>query len=124
MNKDITIVVPSYNHAKYLPNLLQRLKELITTGVYVYIIDDCSTDNSRELITKFKDDISNDNVTVVFKDKNKGLVDSLNQALVFTKTELFYIISSDDMIDPNGFIQSINYINKNPNMDFYIFGAL
>ncbi|HHX8271264.1 TPA: glycosyltransferase, partial [Vibrio diabolicus] len=51
MYENITIVVPSFNHGKYLPDLFGRLNKLIDIGVKVYIIDDASKDNSQDIIT-------------------------------------------------------------------------
>ncbi|EKT63116.1 glycosyltransferase family 2 protein [Providencia alcalifaciens] len=124
IHSNITVVIPSFNHAQYLPNLLCAVEKILKYNVSLYIIDDCSKDTSRELIIEFKEKINNDRVTIFLKEKNMGLVDSLKQSLNSVNTEFFYIISSDDIINPDGFIQSLDYIKNNPNMDFYIFGAL
>lgn len=124
MYENITIVVPSFNHGKYLPGLFVRLNKLIDIGVKVYIIDDASKDNSQDIITKFVSENNTSNISSVLKKSNKGLVDSLNTALIDINTEYFYVISSDDLVIPEGFVEAIEYISKNQEKDFVIFGAL
>jgi len=45
----ISVVVPNYNHAQYLPRCLKALCEQSVLPLEVLIIDDCSKDNSVEV---------------------------------------------------------------------------
>jgi glycosyltransferase involved in cell wall biosynthesis len=124
MYDNITVVIPSFNHAKYIPQLFVKIEKIISYGVHVYIIDDASTDESVDLIKDFCRKNCCEFITVLFKEKNKGLVDSLYTALFNIKTDYFYVISSDDLIVFEGFINAVEFLKKNQTYDFVIFGAL
>lgn len=72
-DKKISVVVPNYNYSKYL---YQRIYSILTQNYKIYeliILDDCSTDNSREII----DEIVNEckdyiNIKKIYNKKNSG----------------------------------------------------
>ncbi|MEZ8345150.1 glycosyltransferase family 2 protein [Vibrio splendidus] len=117
----ITVVVPSYNHALFLPSLFDKI-ESINVSCKVLIIDDCSSDNSREIIESYVLS-SSKSVEYIVKSKNRGLVDSLLLSLKEVKTKYIYYISSDDLVEPCGFVEAFNYMLENENINFGIFGA-
>lgn len=117
----ITIVIPSYNHAKYLPSLFNKI-ESIPIDLNVLIIDDCSSDESKEIILDYSNK-SKKHVQYYFKQKNAGLVDSLKSSLEKVTTEYIYYISSDDIVNPEGFLDAIKYMNDNKRFNFCIFGG-
>ena len=124
MLNDFTIVIPSFNHEKYLPNLLSRLEKLVELGIKLLIIDDASTDNSSKIINIFlQNHRGNSNISYLVKEKNFGLVDSLKTALILCETKYIYIIASDDNICIDNFIKASKIVYKN-NKRFYIFGAI
>jgi glycosyltransferase involved in cell wall biosynthesis len=54
-NRDstVSIVIPAYNEERYLPECLQSLKEQTHTPVEVIVVDDGSTDKTKEVVRKF-----------------------------------------------------------------------
>ncbi|MGL6002510.1 MAG: glycosyltransferase family A protein [Plesiomonas sp.] len=119
--KPITILIPSYNHAIYITELFESIDKIGEENFHVLIIDDCSSDGSDELIKKYAENKSN--VSFYIKDKNKGLVDSLKLGIAKIKTDYFYLIASDDVIDYRGFLTALNHMQINPCLFFCIFGA-
>lgn len=72
-NIKISVVIPNYNYEKFL---LQRLYSILSQTVKIYeivILDDCSKDNSRELIDKIEENIK-DNIKIkkVYNKTNSG----------------------------------------------------
>ena len=49
----ISVVVPNYNHARYLDQRLQSILNQTYRNIEVIILDDCSIDNSLEVISKY-----------------------------------------------------------------------
>lgn len=104
---DLAIIIPCYNQGIYLDECLKSIVSNITTRKYeICIINDCSTDNTHEII-----------VSLSTKYKFKYIINRINQKLPETRnigirnTESKYIIclDADDMI-PKNYIES-NYIN-------------
>lgn len=46
----ISIIIPNYNHAQYLPKALQHALQQTIAPLEIIVIDDCSTDNSMAVI--------------------------------------------------------------------------
>lgn len=63
--KDFAVVIPCYNEASAIQTVLENLITL--SPAYIIVVDDCSTDNSVEVISKFKD-----KVTLLSTPKNTG----------------------------------------------------
>ena len=49
----VSIIVPNYNYSKYLPQRLQSIFEQTFADFEVILLDDCSTDDSRQYLQQF-----------------------------------------------------------------------
>lgn len=81
----ISIALPAYNEALNLPALLTKFQEV--NNVYgnlfetrVVIINDCSKDNTREVLEKFLPTLTNLKVEVIHHETNRGLTGGINTA--------------------------------------------
>ena len=99
---DIALIIPCYNQAEYLQQLLSDLENQTDKGFYVVLIDDGSTDNTLDVCREFQIK-SGMAVDVLTNDKNRGLSAARNYGLDFvlnTRPYVKYIgfIDSDDLI--------------------------
>ena len=49
----VTVIIPNYNHAKYLRQRIDTVLNQTYTSFEVIILDDCSTDNSKDIILSY-----------------------------------------------------------------------
>src|SRR5690606_20413597 len=80
---------------------------------FIYVLlDDGSTDNTLEIIREYE---KKDNRIVVISKEHSGLVNSLNEGLVFLKKkcELIARMDGDDTSDKFRFEKQIEFLNKN-----------
>ncbi|EHG22415.1 hypothetical protein HMPREF9332_01425 [Alloprevotella rava F0323] len=91
----ITIVTPTYNRAHTLPQLFESLCQQTNQNFDWLIIDDGSSDNTKELCQEFVG--KNFKVQYIYKD-NGGKHTALNLAIDIVTTELFFIVDSDDFL--------------------------
>jgi len=49
----VSFIVPNYNHALYLPQRLDSILEQTYQDFELILLDDCSTDNSREILQDY-----------------------------------------------------------------------
>ena len=94
----ISVIIPNYNHSKFLSQRLNSLVNQSYKNLEIIIIDDCSTDNSRYIIDKFKCDF---NTKKIFNKQNLGPFKSHNLGATLAKGEYILFAESDDFCDSN-----------------------
>ena len=78
----VTIGVASYNDGKYIKETLDSILEQSYQNIEIIINEDCSTDNSLEVINDWLNNHNtNTNVQLLINEKNKGLCNSLNNII-------------------------------------------
>ena len=93
----VSIIVPNYNHAKYLHQRLDSIFNQTCTNFEVILLDDLSTDNSIEILNSYNDSrishrfYNKENSGSPFRQWKKGLEAA--------KGELVWIAESDDWAD-------------------------
>jgi len=91
----ISIVTISYNQGSFLKECLSSVASQNFGNYEHIVVDDGSTDDSREIILDFKD-----KVIPLFKE-NSGPADSLNAGFKIARGEIFGYINSDDYLLQN-----------------------
>jgi len=94
----ISILVPTYNQADYLPQTLDSLLSQTYENWEAVIVDDGSTDATPEILEKHA---SRDSRFRVFHKKNGGVSSALNEALRNSRGEWICWLSSDDLFLPS-----------------------
>ena len=96
MDKRITVFTPTYNRADLLPNLYESLLRQNSQNFQWLVIDDGSTDNTREVVEEWIRE-GKIEIQYVYKE-NGGLHTGYNKAIECTDTELSICIDSDDYL--------------------------
>ena len=93
----VHIFIASYNRKDYLKESIESALNQTYKKIHLIIIDDASTDGADEVIKKYKKQYPKI-ISAIYKDKNKGVCDSLNIAIRFCKKgEYFAFFSNDDI---------------------------
>ena len=93
----VSVIVPVYNTENYLETCLNSIFSQTLDDIEILIVDDGSSDNSKNIIKKFEQ--SYPNIIKYFKKKNGGLSDTRNYAIPYSTGEYISFIDSDDYID-------------------------
>ena len=111
----VSVIIPNYNHARYLEQRLDSVFGQTYLNFEVIILDDCSTDNSMEVINRYKENphlsqivVNETNSGSVFKQWDKGI----NLA----KGELIWIAESDDYCELNILEELVKAYTAKPNV--------
>jgi len=97
----VTVIVPNYNHEAYLRERLESVYNQTYPNFEVILMDDCSTDNSRDILTEYADKYP-EKTTVLFNEVNGGKVfKQWNKGISHAKGQLIWIAESDDWCDAN-----------------------
>lgn len=114
----ISIITPTYNRAHLLGRLYLSLCKQTSTEFEWIIIDDGSTDDTKNIISIFEES-GNLDISVCYKE-NGGKHTALNLGVELAKYPYVFIVDSDDLL-PNDsisiIIDKINLISKRA--DFY-----
>lgn len=91
----VSVIIPNYNHARFLEQRLDSVFNQTYQNFEVIILDDKSTDNSLEIINRYKD---NPHISqIVVNEKNSGSpFKQWNKGFSLAKGELIWIAESDD----------------------------
>ncbi len=114
-NPKVSICCLTYNHEKYLKRALDGILMQKTNFAYEVIIgEDYSTDDSRKVIDEYVK--SHPGVfTVLYRDKNVGTVQNINEVTELAKGEYFCLLETDDYwIDPNKLQEQVDWLDNNP----------
>lgn len=107
--KKVSVLVPIYNVAKYLPECLESLKRQTLKEIEFILLNDGSTDESPRIIRDFA---KGDSRFVVVNKENSGYGDSMNQGLAKAKGEYIGILESDDFAEPDMFEKLYKLVKK------------
>ena len=89
----VSIIMPSWNTGKFITETIQSVIDQTYTNWELLIVDDCSTDNTEELVASFKDD----RIKYFRNKKNNGAALTRNRALREAKGEWIAFLDSDDL---------------------------
>lgn len=116
MNKVLTIFTPTYNRAYILDKLYNSLLVQSSNNFEWLIVDDGSTDNTKELIKGWMKE--NKIIIKYYYQKNHGKSIAHNMGVLKCNTELFTCVDSDDYLTNDAVEELVNSYKSIKNIDF------
>lgn len=108
----VSVIVPNYNHAPYLRQRFDSIFNQTYQNFEVIILDDCSTDNSKNIIEEYRNrpQVSH----VVYNEKNSGTpFKQWAKGFSLAQGEYIWIAESDDWAELNFLEETVNRIKQN-----------
>ena len=102
--KPVSIIIPTKNRAKFLPDLIQNLSNLNYPEYEILIIDDCSTDNTKDVLTQYP-------VRTISLKKSMGSARARNIGIKEAKNEIIALTDSDCFVSKNWLRDLVPYLN-------------
>jgi CMP-N-acetylneuraminic acid synthetase len=117
----VTVYITNYNYANYLEQSIQSILNQTFQAFELLIIDDGSTDNSREIIKQYEEIKK---VYTVFQ-KNRGLNRTNNTALKISRGKYIMRLDADDYMDVHALEIMVSELDNNPDCalvfpDYYL----
>jgi len=101
----VSVIIPNYNHAEYLPKRIESVLNQSYKNLEIIILDDCSPDNSREIISKYA--AGDARIKTVYNEHNSGSTfKQWNKGFSLAKGKYIWIAESDDYAD-NSFLATL-----------------
>jgi glycosyltransferase involved in cell wall biosynthesis len=122
-NKNLSIVIPTYNRADFLDRSLQVHIPLIKEKkIEIYISDNASTDNTSEVVNKWQ--LMYPFIHYFKNETNVGPDKNFELALKYPKTDYIWLLGDTNQIPVTGIEYVLNLINKkNTQHDVIVFNS-
>ena len=108
----LSVLMTNYNHAHFLPESLGAILAQSYRPMEIIVIDDCSTDNSVEVIESFARE--EPRLRLVRNERNQGVNHNANRLLKLSSGEYIYYGAADDKILPGLFEKSMKLLARYP----------
>ena len=118
-SKLVSICIPAYNSGKYIGKTIESALMQTYDRLDVVVVDDCSTDNTVEVVSSFSDE----RVRLICNEQNLGMTANWNKCINEAKGEFIKLIPADDCIYPECVAKSVAILNDNPEISLVIVGS-
>ncbi|MDO4707037.1 MAG: glycosyltransferase family 2 protein [Porphyromonadaceae bacterium] len=115
----VSIVIPVYNVAEYLPECLDSLLEQTYDQLEIVCVNDGSTDDSGRVLDTYA---SKDARIRVIHKENGGVSLARNTAMQASRGEFITLVDGDDWLEPDTIERCIECTRQHPEVDFIEYG--
>lgn len=107
----LTVVIPCYNEEHFIEKVIERVRA-VELADQIVIVDDGSTDKSREILRRLQDDPRNDDLTILYHDKNMGKGAALVTGFKAATSDIILIQDADEEYDPRDYPQLLRPLEE------------
>lgn len=112
MAPKVSVLIPCYNHESYIAHTINSVLNQSFSDFELIVCDDCSTDNSRNVIDSFCDP----RIKKVYPEKNLGVVLNLNNMISMASGEYIAVLGSDDEWQKEKLSRQVEVLDNNANI--------
>jgi hypothetical protein len=109
-----SVIVPTFNRRPFLETAVDSVLEQTFSGLELIVIDDGSTDGTKELISKYSD-----KRMIYMHQKNRGVANARNKGISLSRGSFIAFLDSDDRWEPEKLKMTADYIKKFPNLPIF-----
>lgn len=117
----VTVIAVCYNHARFVVECLDSIRNQTYPNLQIIIMDDCSQDDSTKIIQdwieRYKIECS-----FIAHQKNQGLCRTLNEALELVQGEYISIVATDDLWLPEKLAMQVDVLERLPSDVGVVYG--
>lgn len=112
----LTVVIPNYNHAKYLPDCLDAIFSQSVQPLEVIVIDDASQDDSKQVIQAYAQRYPL--LHYLQNSENLGVIRTVNRGIELAKGDCLAFCAADDISLPGFFEAATNVLKRHSEVGF------
>lgn len=109
----VSVILPCHNGAQYISQSIESVLAQTYRNFELLIVDDGSTDNSREIVSSYLHD---SRVRYIYQE-NRGFSGAVNRGIRESNGDLIGFIGQDDLWLPYKLEFQVRYFNRNPSID-------
>ncbi len=113
----LSVIIPNWNGAHLLPTCLDSLKRQTYTNFEIVVVDNASTDNSRELLARDYASTAggtSPEVRVVLLDSNRGFAGGVNAGLRAARGEILVLLNNDTEAEATWLEELVRALQDSP----------
>nr|WP_238480678.1 glycosyltransferase family A protein [Desulforadius tongensis] len=112
----VSVVIPCYNHGKYLKDAINTVREQTYKKTEIIVVNDGSTDKYTLDVIK---EISNaEPDVIVINQENSGLAAARNAGINKAKGEYILPLDADDLLEKDFLSKTVDILNNHPDVGF------
>lgn len=106
----VSVITPAYNRASYLDETILSVLGQDYPGIEYIVLDDGSTDNTREVLEKY-------NGRIIWETHpNMGETRTVNKGFSMTHGEIVVVVNSDDPLLPGAISTAVDFMLAHPDI--------
>ena len=107
----VSVITPTYNCGKFISETIESVKAQSYTDWEMIIVDDCSTDNTAEVVSKYSEEDSR--IKYHCLDKNSGAAVARTTAMEIAQGEYMAFCDSDDLWTEDKLKKQLEFMTEN-----------
>ncbi len=111
----LSVIIPLYNKEKFVAMTIRSVLLQTFTDFEIIIVEDCSTDSSKEIATQFV----SDTIQIIPHEYNKGLSASRNTGIRNANSEYIVFLDADDLMKSNYLEKIVSLIYNFPEASIF-----
>lgn len=112
----ISVITVCFNSEKTIENTIKSVINQSYKNIEYVIIDGGSTDNTKKLINKYRN-----NISIIKSETDKGIYDALNKGIALSSGEIISILHSNDIFYSSETLSGVsNFFKEKPNLEILI----
>jgi glycosyltransferase involved in cell wall biosynthesis len=112
MPPTLSVVMPNFNHARFLPESVGALLSQSDPASEIIVMDDCSTDDSWDVLQTLA--ARHPTLRCHRNKKNQGVVPNMNCGLALAQGDYVYFAAADDKVLPGFFEHTMHTLRAHP----------
>ena len=115
MNPLISVVIPAYNHEKYVEETIRSVMVQDYSPIELIVINDGSKDSTWDILNSLKDECEHRFVRTVFQtQENAGICVTLNRLFSMAEGDFVYLLASDDAMKSQALYRLHGFLAGHP----------
>ena len=108
----ISIVVPVYNAENYIRQTVDMVLNQTFTDWELILVEDCSKDNSAEVLRSLESELQDARIRVIYKEKNEGAAKARNTGIDAATGRYLAFLDADDIWMENKLSDELAFMQK------------
>ena len=121
MKQSLSVWMPNYNHAEYVGRAIEAVASQSRLPEEFVVIDDASTDNSKEVLQQYAAKYAW--IRVEYNTKNEGVLAIIQRAVHSCTGDYLFLTAADDFIVPGFFETAMQFAEEYPDAGI-LFGQM